>query len=299
MLRKLIQFFKQPFPCPQKKWQQVVITVFGVSVVLTIVQYMGVNPKNFRSFAWLVGGYTVMSAIGASFVSYFLPIPFRRFFGEKRWTRGKYFVFSFLNILTICIANTLYDYCLLSKIYFVAQDATSFSAYLYRYFKLTLLIGIIPATLGYFWLKDKRLYSDSQKKEDPNQKLIIYVSEENVSDKKPITLFGNTKDSLTLFPHELLFMESKGNYIRIQYKRNGQILQKTLRATLLQMENLLSDYPFLVRCHRAFIVNVSQIEKIKGLTLWLKSTETKIPISKTYRTNIPNNYRELAFLSHI
>ena len=36
------------------------------------------------------------------------------------------------------------------------------------------------------------------------------------------------------------------------FQKKWQISQKTLRATLLQMEELLSDYPFLVRCHRNF-----------------------------------------------
>jgi len=292
MWHKFIHFFRQPFPYSQKKWQQVLFTALCVSVVLTIIQYVAVSPKNFRTYALFVGGYTVTSAIGASFVVYFLPM-----LDKRRWTRGEFFVYSFLNILAICIANALYDYYLLSKIGFFVQEATSFFECLFRYFKLTLLIGIIPTTLSYFWIKSKQLDSDSQEKEDPSQKLIIYVSEENVSDEKLITLSGNTKDSLTLFPRELLYIESMGNYVRIHYKRNGQILQKILRVTLQQMEKRLSDYPFLVRCHRAFIVNVAQIEKISGLSLLLKPNGATIPLSKIYRTNIPNNYRELTFLS--
>jgi DNA-binding LytR/AlgR family response regulator len=52
------------------------------------------------------------------------------------------------------------------------------------------------------------------------------------------------------------------------------------------MEEFLIDFPFLVRCHRAFIVNTFRIEKIKGLKLWLTSTETAIPISKTYKDKL-------------
>jgi DNA-binding LytR/AlgR family response regulator len=148
------------------------------------------------------------------------------------------------------------------------------------------MIGIIPTTWGYFWLKNRGLKVDLQEKEDQNRKLISRVREEDMPDEKIITLSGNTKDSLTVFPGELLYMESAGNYIQIHYRANGQMSQKTLRATLSQMEEQLLDYPFLVRCHRAFIVNSCQIEKIRGANLWLKSAKTKIPVSKTYKKSL-------------
>ena len=123
-------------------------------------------------------------------------------------------------------------------------------------------------------------------KEDQKRKLIGRIRKENVPDEKIITLSGNTKDTLTLLPRELLYMELVGNYVRIHYQLNGQTSQKMLHATLQQMEELLSDYPFLVCCHWAFIVNTQQIEKIKGSRLGLKPEGTDIPVSKTYKIDI-------------
>jgi len=45
----------------------------------------------------------------------------------------------------------------------------------------------------------------------------------------------------------------------------------------------LKQYPFIVRCHRAFIVNIQQIREISGSKILLNSIETDIPISKTYK----------------
>jgi len=282
----LIQFFKQPFPYFQKKWQIVVLVALCIFTVLTIVQFFAATQITLYLFVLFVGGFTAVSTICSAIVVYIFPILFKRFFDKKRWTKGKYFAFAFILTLTISVANTLYDCFLAARVFHVE---VSFFICLYKDFLSTSLIGIIPTTFGYFWIKNQGLHSDLQEKEDQNRKLISRVQKKGVSDEKIITLSGNTKDSLTLFPRELLYIESSGNYIQVYYQINEQISQKTLRATLQQMEELLNDYPYIVRCHRAFLVNIYQIEKIKGFKLWLKSTETEIPISKTYKKQMEHS----------
>jgi hypothetical protein len=289
----IIQFLKQPFPYFQKKWQFVLVIAFSVAAVLAIVQIFLVEPVNVLSFAWFVGSYIIITAICTSIVVYLFPILFKRYFDERQWTRGKYFVFFSIIILMISVGNTLYDYFLLKNVphvacnfLFTAADEITFLGYWCRELKFAFPIGIIPAAFGYFWLKNRGLHSNLYEKEDQNRKLVFRIQKNNVSDEKIITLTGNTKDTLTLFPRELLYLEAVGNYIKIHYQNNGQVSQKMLRVTMQQMEELLNDYPFLVRCHRSFIVNTHQIEKIKGLKLWLKSMDTIIPISKTCKANI-------------
>jgi len=279
------QFFKQPFPYFQKKWQMVMICAVSVSIVLTS-EFIGIGSVDFSIFVLTVVGYTIVTAISSSIVVYIFPILFKRFFDEKQWTKGKYFLFTFTIILTVAVGNTLYAYNFIRIIFYPEIDEISFSTVLNHFLIITPVIGSIPTILGYFWFKNQGLYVDLHEKEDQNRKLMGRIRKENMPDEKIITLSGNTKDTLTLFPRELLYMESVGNYVRIHYQLNGQTSQKMLRATLQQMEELLSDYPFLVRCHRAFIVNTQQIEKIKGSHLWLKPEGMNIPVSKTYKKEI-------------
>ena len=283
------QFFKRPFPYFHRKWQLVALIALSVSVVMTIIQTLFIEQLTALIFLLNVGGYTIVAAISSSVVVYVFPRLFKRFFDEKQWTTGKYFTFSFFNILMISVANTLYGYCMMMIFHDTEIDGITFFLY---FFRITFLIGFIPTALGYFWLKNQGLYSDLNEKEDQNRKLMGRIRKESMPDEKIITLSGNTKDSLSLFPRELLYMESVGNYVRIHYQLNGQTSQKMLRATLQQMEELLSDYPFLVRCHRAFIVNTQQIEKIKGSHLWLKPEGMNIPVSKTYKKEIASKERQ-------
>jgi len=283
MTRVLTHFFEQPFPYLQKRWQIIVVPTFNTAFIAMIVLCMGVRLINFRSLVWMVGGYTVVAAISIYLVVYCFSIPFRRFFDVQHWTKGKHFLSVFFMYLVCSIGGALYDYGVLRNVYYDLPSEFSFFQYLCFYLRINFLTGMIPTIFGYLWLRNQRLRNNLQEKEEQSQKLKLYIA----SKEESITLTGKTNDSLTLLPEELLYMESVGNYVRIHYRRNGQVSDKTLRMTLQQMGELLSDYPFFVRCHRAFIVNVSHIEKIKGLKLWLKSTEVKLPISKTYRGNLP------------
>ena len=268
----------------------VVITALSVFIVLVIILISISDSINLYSFALYVGGYTLISIVCSIIVVYLFPKIFKRLFNKKNWTRGRYLVCAFITILLISVSNTLYDHFIMNIHFFAMEDEISFYENLYANFKITVLIGIIPITIGYFWLKNRELFTDLHEKEEQNRVLTFRIHEKEIHDEQILTLSGNSKESLTLFPHELLYMESVGNYVRIHFQIDGKISQKTLRATLLQMEEFLSDYPYMVRCHRAFIVNTHQIEKMSGFKIWLKTLETEIPISRTYKANIKSPY---------
>ena len=144
---------------------------------------VGNMPVVFHIFLLAVVGYTIVTAIGSSIVVYIFPILFKRFFDEKQWTKGKYFIFAFAIILTIAVANALYAYYFIRIIFYPEIDDISFSMVLNHFLITTPIIGIIPTILGYFWLKNRALYVDLHEKEDQNRKLIFRI-QENASDEK-------------------------------------------------------------------------------------------------------------------
>ena len=58
-----------------------------------------------------------------------------------------------------------------------------------------------------------------------------------------------------------------------------------LRATSKQMEEELRDYPMIVRSHRAFLVNLGQVEQIVSksgsMQLVLRHCPEVIPVSRS------------------
>ncbi len=98
-------------------------------------------------------------------------------------------------------------------------------------------------------------------------------------------LRGTTNESVTLQISSLLFIEAVGNYVKVCHLRNGQVRTDMLRATMKQMEETLKGYPMIVRCHRAFLVNLGQVEQIishSGSTqLQIKHCHESLPVSRS------------------
>ncbi len=85
-------------------------------------------------------------------------------------------------------------------------------------------------------------------------------------------------------PSDILYIESVANYLSIWYFQDGELKQKRVRNTLKNVEEMLSDYPFLLHCHRAFLVNTRFITHVDGNSagcqLHLFSTDRTVPVSK-------------------
>jgi len=100
-----------------------------------------------------------------------------------------------------------------------------------------------------------------------------------------LTLTGTTNESVTLQISHLLFIEAVGNYVKVSHLLNDQVHTDMLRATMKQMEETLLGYPMIVRCHRAFLVNLSQVEQIishSGSTqLLIKHCHESLPVSRS------------------
>mgnify|MGYP005850064233 CR=1 FL=1 len=95
----------------------------------------------------------------------------------------------------------------------------------------------------------------------------------------------NDKIKFSILTKDLLMLESTDNYVSVFYLFEGKVQRKLLRNTLKNMEEKLKEYS-IIRCHRSFIVNFSNVDfmqkKGKKLTLKLKHIEKSIPVSEKY-----------------
>ena len=100
-----------------------------------------------------------------------------------------------------------------------------------------------------------------------------------------VTLAGTTSESVSLQISHLLYIEAVGNYVKVYHLHEGQVQTDMLRATSKQMEEDLRAYPVIVRCHRAFLVNLGQVEQIisrsGSMQLLIKHCQESIPVSRS------------------
>jgi DNA-binding LytR/AlgR family response regulator len=128
--------------------------------------------------------------------------------------------------------------------------------------------------------------------------------EEDTNQDSQITLEGNTNEHVTLEISNLLYIEAVGNYVKVlslkategqavNQLENNEVHPHMLRATMKQMEDALQAYPMIVRCHRAFMVNLGQVEQIssnsRAMQLVMRHSHDAIPVS---RSNV-NKLKEL------
>lgn len=100
-----------------------------------------------------------------------------------------------------------------------------------------------------------------------------------------VTLTGSTSETVTLQIPDLLYIEAVGNYVKVYHLVEGQVHNDMLRATSKQIEVDLSAYAMIVRCHRAFLVNLQQVEQIISragtMQLKIKHCDDFIPVSRS------------------
>lgn len=92
----------------------------------------------------------------------------------------------------------------------------------------------------------------------------------------------------TMLINDILFLESK-RWMIILHTVNGERYE--FRGKLSDEESLLSAYGF-VRVHQSFLVNMDYITKVCNDGLWLKDSETMIPISRKYKPNFVEKFAE-------
>lgn len=80
------------------------------------------------------------------------------------------------------------------------------------------------------------------------------------------TLTTKTKQSLTLDPQYLAYVESHGNYSKIFWFEQNILRNKLLRVPISHLEQQLSTYSYIHRCHKSYLINLNEPLSISGNT---------------------------------
>lgn len=184
-----------------------------------------------------------------------------------------------------------------------------------NYFETLIIIAFCSFAIGLYWrfkFRSRYLAAELEEMRLMNEQLQKMQSEAQLRDKaeeaakaseiaekpsmKPqspsssILLTGTTNETVSLKVSDLLYIEAVGNYVKVCHLFDGQVQTDMLRATSKQMEDELHTYPMVVRCHRAFLVNLRQVEKIVSKTgsmqLVIKNCRESIPVSRSNMAQI-------------
>ena len=163
-----------------------------------------------------------------------------------------------------------------------------------NYLETLAIIAFLSFAIGLYWrfkfrsrylameLEETKLLNEQLKK---LPSIDAAETQNSHSLQEELTLSGTTNESVTLQISHLLYIEAVGNYVKVCHLCQGQIHTDMLRTTMKQMEDTLLPYSIIVRCHRAFLVNLTQVEQIishAGSTqLLIKHCHESLPVSRS------------------
>jgi hypothetical protein len=94
------------------------------------------------------------------------------------------------------------------------------------------------------------------------------------------------KEDLSFFPSQFIYCESDGNYVVFHLLVDGRHSKNMIRNSINNIEQQLARIPFIMRIHRAFIVNLKMIVSKRGNTLGyhlkINELDTEIPVSRNH-----------------
>lgn len=273
----------QPAPVNEKPWLSVLLCVAIVIFILAIFE-----PFNFRlnslGQVWVLIGFGLLTMLVTSIAFVLLPKIFKRFYNPDKWTTGKSLLNNVFFLIIMGIGVVCYDYFIVMK-----QLPEYFPMGFLVDLLAALTIGIIPLSIITIITQNNALKRNLNSSKEINQILSERIKISPIKEDL-ITLNKSTKESISIRPEDILYMESEGNYVNVHYRQDEKVTYKQIRSTIKQMEETLQNHPMFIRCHRAFIVNINYISNAEGnaqgYQLTLSNVPLEIPVSRTYLKNI-------------
>ena len=193
--------------------------------------------------------------------------------------------FQIINTLLVTLMICLYRHFVMSEL--IPANHLSWSNFL----EMLFIIAFCSFAIGLYWrfkFRSRYLAEELEETRLLNLRLKELQPSPTAASPDEMTLSGSTNESVALQVSQLLYLETVGNYVKVHHLYNNQVKTDMLRATSKQMEDQLHTYPIIVRCHRAFLVNLGQVEQIVSksgsMQLVINHCHDAIPVS---RSNVP------------
>jgi hypothetical protein len=269
LIKRLSAKFPQNFIIKRPLYGALLIAGFTLVFAL-LYKPLGSHASRFLGYEATMAAYAFISGISL-FVFINLLVRLNWFSRQAEWT-----------ILKELLAIVILLFSLGVVIYFAAfileepANRWNFPTF-FDSLKNAFLICIIPflffTTLNYLkWISPEVKYDSAVSGNTPENEELLRISSQL------------KKESLSFYPSQFIYAESESNYVNFYLQADEKVQKKVIRNSITDVEQQLSHIPYLVRTHRAFIVNLKKIKSKKGNSLGyrvrLQGTDSEIPVSR-------------------
>ena len=313
-----VPFFLLPLPHNMSPGKKDTITTRITSTVFTVLAIAIFKPFGLQVWQWIayihllvIGVLGLVSCMATEGILKYIVKKPRSYDHGVDYIIKRNLWFQLINTPLVALHICHYRHFVMSDL--VPGNVLSWS----NFFETLLIIAFCSFAIGLYWrfkYRSKYLAAELEETRMLNERLQLLQEEaeqrlKDIATDPPrevapavqpsvnpapsltstVTLKGTTSEMVTLEISQLLYIEAVGNYVKVYHLRDGQVRNDMLRATSKQMEEELNDYPMIVRCHRAFLVNLGQVERIiansGSMQLCIKHCNESIPVS---RSNMPH-----------
>lgn len=256
-------------------FQHSVKTILLVSMAYMLIvlyfQPFGINFLKSPTDGYYVLGTGILTALTFFINTQILPGIFPKTFDSQKWTVKKEIIQNICMFLFLSFSFGVLAYVF--KIQFIKH------AYPWFYTSALALLPIVLFNLSNY---NNSLKMKVVKVIDSGKH---WLAEEIRSEQHVVTFVSeNSKETMKYDAAKIVLLKSGGNYVEIFYMEGNLVKKSLIRQTLSNIENLLTDYPSVVRAHRCCLVNTNFIIKVNSVagsySLQLKGIDFEIPVSR-------------------
>ncbi len=266
-----------PFPQIEKTkerfWFSVMVSVF-VYIFLLVFQPFGIDRITYNIPVFLLGYLFI--TLFVLLTNYFVIFSiFPKLFNPETWTIGKMLLMTSIEILVIAILNWIYTS------YFSRYVLVDIS--LSKFFLFTISIGVITLIIvvlaSEHYLNHRNcklaehLATQIDTKQEETEKSLHFISE-------------NQNENFDISSKQLLCIKAEGNYCNVFYVENEQVTNKLIRTSLRKLEINFEDNPEIKRCHKSYMVNMKNVNKVSGnarnYVFHINHLPFSVPVSRSF-----------------
>jgi hypothetical protein len=286
----MLSFLNKPYPYLRNN-KKGIITNFLIG---SFIAFFLIVFKPFQIDLW-VTEHKILKLIAFGFVSFFVPTLITFMLGwmvPKKILEDQWKIWhEILSIISV-LCGIAFGNLVLGNMFHIMHFSWSgyFTALL-----IVLSIGIFPVTFYVLSSQNRLLKANLKNAKQVNTTIENKISEKanetktSAESEDLVFVSENEKDKLILKPSQLLYIESADNYSNIVFTENGTKKKALMRSSLKRIESQLNS-PFIMRCHRTFIINLKNVKHIEGNAAGYKihfpENDAVIPVSRTYSGSV-------------
>jgi len=268
----MLKFLKRPYPFNDdlKRNARVIFFIsISIFVFLLLFQPLEISTLAGKDKIYLIIGLGVITFLSLSINLLVLPSLWPQIFLHREWKIWKEILWDLWLLFTIALG------------YFLMYKTLGIIEFSFSMIVKMIMIAIIPLTALIIFNYNRLLRLHLRTANNLNKQL-----EQNRKVEDKLVHFDSEyqKDKLSLKPGLIILIRSADNYIEVFWRDGTTIKSQLIRSTLLKVNELLSDYNYFFKCHRSFLVNINQIDRVEGNSqgykLYFHSLNLEVPVSK-------------------